>query len=138
MARSTKEWIGKSDDHKAPSTVRDRVFERADRICHICKLAIKIPVETWDLDHVKALINGGENRESNLAPAHKHCHLAKTVLDVKEKAKVAKVKGKHNGSIRPAGKISGPPFPQTERAAKRAPKPSLPQRPLFKPAEDRT
>lgn len=64
MARALSDWIGKTDDTAAPPRVRDRVFERDSRVCHICKIEIKVG-ETWDLDHVTALINGGENAESN-------------------------------------------------------------------------
>ena len=93
MARSIKEWVGKTDDTKIPPRVRERVFDRANGICHCCNLPIKVPFETWDADHRIALINGGENRESNLAPAHSHCHIKKTRQDVAEKAKVASVRG---------------------------------------------
>ena len=107
MARIVKEWVGKTDDTKIPPRVSQRVFDRAGGICHCCKLLIKVPFETWDDDHIIALINGGENRESNLAPAHSHCHIKKTRLDVAEKAKVANVRGKHIGAKRPSSKLSG-------------------------------
>lgn len=105
MARSVSEWIAKRDDEKIPDRVRDRIFERDGHVCHICKLVIKVPGETWDADHVIALINGGEHRERNLAPAHKHCHIAKSAIDVKTKAKIARVRQRHNGITQPAGNI---------------------------------
>jgi len=83
--RAVKEWVGKTPDTKIPPRVKDRVFERHNETCHICELRIKVPFESWDADHVIALKNGGENRESNLKPAHKHCHLKKTAADVAEK-----------------------------------------------------
>uniref|UniRef100_UPI003F71FFF0 HNH endonuclease n=1 Tax=Shinella sp. TaxID=1870904 RepID=UPI003F71FFF0 len=64
MARTVAEWIGKTDDHRAPKKVRDRIIERDNR-CHLCGQPIQT-AQRWDLDHVQALINGGENRESNL------------------------------------------------------------------------
>lgn len=131
MSRTVSEWIGKTDDSKAPPKVRDRLFQVHGKTCNICKIAIK-DVEGFDLDHVAALINGGENRESNLAPVHRHCHVGKTAIDVKIKAKVAKVRQKHNGSIRPKQTIRSAPFPKTEKAAKREPKQSLPYRPLYR------
>ena len=42
-----------------------------------------------NVDHVRALINGGENRESNLAPILREKHREKTARDIDEKAKVA-------------------------------------------------
>lgn len=125
MARPRPEWIGKHDGVHIPPRVRQRIFDRDGGVCHICKLPIK-PGETWQADHVVALINGGEHRETNLAPAHSHCHVGKTVLDVKEKAKVAKVRGKHTGAIRPKGRIPSPPKPP-----KPAPKAMPPRRNLY-------
>lgn len=129
MARTVSEWIGKTDDHRAPGSVRDRIIARDNR-CHLCGL----PVEgkKWDLDHVKALINGGENRETNLRPSHIKCHKEKTALDVAEKAKVAAIRKKHLGITRPKQTMQSAPFPTSEKAAKRAPKPSLPPRSLYR------
>jgi 5-methylcytosine-specific restriction protein A len=130
MARTVSEWIGKSDDHRAPGSVRDRILKR-EPCCHLCSLPID-GTKKWDLDHVVALINGGENRESNLRPAHRKCHVEKTARDVAEKAKVAAVRKKHNGSVRPAGKLKGHPFPTTGKAEKRVQRQSLPPRQLFR------
>jgi hypothetical protein len=72
--------------------------------------------EPWDLDHVVALINGGENRESNLAPALRDKHRQKTREDVREKAKVAAIRQKHLGvRPRPKRKIPSRPFPKVKR-----------------------
>lgn len=116
MSRSIPEWIGKTDDHRAPKKVRDRIFERDNR-CHLCSQPIQVG-QRWDLDHVQALINGGENRESNLRPAHVKCHKEKTARDVAEKAKVAKIRMRHNGSARPAGKLKSAPFPKPDKPKK--------------------
>lgn len=101
MPRTAKliEWFGKSDDHRAPGSVRLRVFDRESGKCHLCNLLITD--RKWDLDHETALINGGENRESNLKPAHRSCHKKKTAADVAEKAKVAAVRAKHVGAAVP-------------------------------------
>lgn len=48
-------------------------------------------------DHVVALINGGENRESNLELLCIPCHLVKTKADVKEKSVVYHKKAKNIG-----------------------------------------
>jgi Restriction endonuclease len=117
MARTVKEWIGKTPDTKIPPRVRQRIYDRAQGQCHICKLPIKAG-ESWQADHVIALINGGENRESNLAPAHAHCHLAKTKQDVAEKARTAAKRRKHIGIV-DAPKMQGRPFPKTTKSARR-------------------
>jgi 5-methylcytosine-specific restriction enzyme A len=129
MSRTVKLWSGRTDDTKAPPRVRQRIFDAAGGTCHICKLPIKTG-ESWQTDHVKALINGGENTEGNLAPAHGHCHVGKTALDVKEKAKVAKVRGKHIGAIRPAGKIRSAPFARPDKP-ERPSRQSLPPKLIY-------
>lgn len=83
--RSVEEWIGKTDDAKVPDRVRLRVFDRHLGICHISGRKIRAG-ETWELEHVVALCNGGEHRESNLAPALTDPHKEKTKLDRKEKS----------------------------------------------------
>ena len=98
QGRAVKEWIGATPDAKVPPRVRLRIFEREGGICHISKRKI-MPGERWDLDHVPALINGGQNRESMLFPALKDKHKAKTKEDVAEKAAVA-AKAKAHLSIK--------------------------------------
>ena len=117
MVRTVSEWIGKSDDHRAPGSVRDRIMERDKRICHLCQSEIQVG-QKWDLDHVTALINGGENRESNLKPAHRKCLVEKTALDVAEKAKVAAVRKKHLGITRPKQTIQSPGFQKSAKPKK--------------------
>ncbi|MGX9120289.1 HNH endonuclease [Mesorhizobium sp. BHbsci] len=135
MARSVKEWIGKTDNTKAPPRVCQRVFDRDNGICHFCGQPIQ-PGQKVETDHIQALINGGENRETNLAPIHKKpCHTIKTAADVADKAKVAAVRKKHSGITKPAGKLRGPAFALSEKAVERANYPSkqsLPPRTIFR------
>lgn len=93
--RSVKEWIGKSDDEPVPPRVRVRVFEHHFGIC--CECGVRIVGKRWICDHRIALINGGENRESNLGPIHEVCDKKKTAADVAEKSKVARVRMKYLG-----------------------------------------
>ena len=130
MTRATKEWRGRTDDSMPPPTVRDRIFQRHDKRCYLCGNPIK-DIEGYDLDHVKALVMGGENVESNLRPVHRYCHVGKTAIDLKAKSKAAKVRMKHNGTIRPAGKIASRGFPKSPKSANRQPKAQLPYRPLY-------
>lgn len=118
MARTVSEWIGKTDDHRAPAKVRDRIMIREGNKCHLCSREI-VAGEKWDLDHVVALINGGENRETNLKPAHRKCHVEKTAADVAEKARIA-AKRRKNLGIRttPAKPIRSPGFAKSEKKSK--------------------
>lgn len=101
MSRSTDEWIGKTDDAKIPPRVRLRVFERHGGICHISGRRIQAG-EAWECDHIIALINGGEHRERNLAPALTAPHRSKTREDVAEKARTARKRQKYLGIRKPS------------------------------------
>jgi 5-methylcytosine-specific restriction endonuclease McrA len=127
MARSVKPWRGKTHDTKAPPRVRQRVFDAHGGVCHVCKLPIK-QGETWHLDHVIALIEGGENRETNLAPAHAHCNMAKANGEKMRKAKVQRTRQKHTGARKPKQTIQSRGFDRKERK----PKPALPPKQLFR------
>jgi 5-methylcytosine-specific restriction protein A len=96
VTRSVPEWIGKTDDTAIPRRVKARVFLAHGGICHISGRKIT-PADQWDCDHVKALCNGGENRESNLAPALRDKHREKTAQDVDEKSKTERIRAKHLG-----------------------------------------
>jgi 5-methylcytosine-specific restriction protein A len=104
MSRSVQKWVGKTDDASPPSRVRLRVFEKFKGICQITGRKIRAG-ELWDLDHEIALINGGENDEDNLRPVLREAHKEKTAEDVKEKAKVDRIRKKHLG-IWPKSKAS--------------------------------
>ena len=115
MSRAVPEWIVKTDDSPIPPRVRLRVFQAHDGICHIAKRKIR-PGEPWDAEHVIAIINGGENRESNLAPALREKHPEKTARDIAEKSKTYR-KRKSNLGIKkrrrtiPGRRFNGDPIP---------------------------
>ena len=117
MARTTPEWRGKSDDARIPPRVRLRVFERHEGKCALSGRKI-LPGDAWDLDHITALINGGEHVESNLQPVLRDEHRRKTAKDVAEKAKVARTRAKHIGAVEPASNIKSPGFTKPEPQAK--------------------
>jgi hypothetical protein len=121
MPRSVKEWIGASDNSKVPPRVRERILSNSREECEACTRVIQ-PGEKWICDHIIALINGGENRESNLQPICDWCDKnVKTPMDVKEKAKVARTRKKHLG-IKKHGrtiagrKFDGTPIPSRSRS----------------------
>ncbi len=124
--RTVDEWIGQTDNTRAPPRVRARIFDRDNR-CHLCGQPIQVG-QKWDMDHVKALINGGENRESNLRPSHRKCHVEKTAKDVAEKAKVAAVRKKHLGITAAKQSIPG-------RGFAKAAKPDRPMKKANPPAQ---
>jgi 5-methylcytosine-specific restriction protein A len=114
-ARSVPEWIGATPDTAIPPRVRLRVFEAHGGVCHISGRKIRAG-EKWEADHVIALINGGENREANLAPALSDKHKAKTAADVRQKADVARKRQKHLGIKTDSGrKIQSRGFDKTRR-----------------------
>lgn len=99
MSRSTDEWRGKTDDTAIPPRVKERIARAACDHCVKCdrKVGEKLRPE---FDHVTPLILGGQNRESNIQLLCHECHGAKTKLDVKLKAKVARVHTKLSLGIR--------------------------------------
>ena len=107
--RTVPEWIGKTDDAAIPLRVRLRVFERANGICHLSGRRIAAG-EPWDCDHVVALVNGGEHRETNLAPALRDKHREKSAAENSDQAKADRTRAKHLG-IHPRGqRIPSRPF----------------------------
>lgn len=119
MARKTPEWIGDTDDQRAPPRVRQRIFDDCGGKCHIC--GVVIVGKKWALDHVTALVNGGENRQSNLKPVHVACHAEKTRQDVAEKAAVNARRKSHLRIVDDGPKMQGQPFATTKsRAEKKA------------------
>lgn len=96
MARAVPEWVGATPDTPVPPRVRVRVFEAYNGRCYLSGKKI-MPGDKWEIEHKRAIINGGENRESNLAPALKDKHAEKTLDDLAEKSKVYRMKAKHLG-----------------------------------------
>lgn len=94
--RAVPEWIGKTPDARIPPRVRLRVFDRFNGICYLSGRKIAAG-EPWECDHICALVNGGEHRESNLAPAIKDKHREKTAADVREKSEINRKALAHRG-----------------------------------------
>ncbi len=115
MSRSTDEWIGKHDDAAIPLRVKERVARASGDLCVKCdrKVGEKLRPE---FDHVTPLILGGQNRESNIQLLCHECHGAKTRLDVKLKAKVARVRTKLSLGIKTA---KGRPMPGSKASGLR-------------------
>jgi 5-methylcytosine-specific restriction protein A len=84
---------------------RARIFDAAQGVCHICGITIDGTREKWEADHKTALEISGDDTDDNLAPAHVHCHKAKTKQDVAIIAKCRRVHAKHVGAARTKKKM---------------------------------
>lgn len=101
-ARSVTEWIGKSPETSVPARVKIRIIDAQNGKCGCgCGVKLGMAGEVIEFDHITALINGGENRESNLRALRKRCHKSKTAQDVAEKSTVARKRKKALG-LQPA------------------------------------
>lgn len=129
MARTVKEWWGKTDNTPAPPRVRLRIFIREDGVCKLSGRRILVG-EPWQLDHEVAIINGGKNRESNLFPVLVDKHKEKTRDDVAEKSRVAAL-AKSNAGIRKPSTLRSRntfsvPAPKDRTVSK-----AIPRRPIY-------
>jgi 5-methylcytosine-specific restriction endonuclease McrA len=91
--RTRPEWFGKTDDTRIPDRVRLRVLDRYHQFCASC--GFLIVSADWQCDHITALINGGEHRESNLQPLHLRCHSIKTANDLLASVITARKRKRH-------------------------------------------
>ena len=98
--RSVEEWQGKNDDAAIPLRVKDRIAQKFKDCCGHCGRQIGGKLRA-EFDHVIPLSIGGKHEEGNLALVCNECHAAKTKLDVKIKAKIARVRKKHLGIKKP-------------------------------------
>ncbi len=111
IGRSTPEWWGKTNDTMPPARVVLRILARQGGLCALTGRQIRDGEPTTP-DHIKELILGGENRESNIQIILRDgsAHGDKTNAAMKLKRKADKQKA--NGLMRPAlkVKIKGKPF----------------------------
>lgn len=120
MSRAVEEWIGKTDDSVPPASVRLRILRRYSFHCYRSGAEIAPNSKGWALDHIKALCNGGENRESNLAPISFAEHKLKTAEDVAIRKKTdAMTKAAFNIKAAPTQKIKSAGFQPSEKQAAR-------------------
>jgi 5-methylcytosine-specific restriction enzyme A len=110
VSRPLPEWIGKGPGTPIPPRVRMRVLNGTSRRCAYCGNAITS--RDWAIDHIKPLIEDGENREGNLQPLCGPCHRLKTAEEVARKAIVARKSLKHYG----IKKSQGRPMAGTKRS----------------------
>lgn len=106
MTRAVAEWVAKNDDAAIPSRVQLRVYMKSNGNCALCGRTLR--PGHWACDHITALINGGQHRESNLqALCISPCHSDKTRHDVAEKSATYRVRLKETGIKKPGNPIPG-------------------------------
>jgi len=96
-SRSVPEWIGRTPDSEPPPHVVRRIFDTHNGRCHITHCEIDPVRDEWHVEHVKSLRNGGQNRETNMAPAIIQAHLEKTAAENSAGAKADRIREKHLG-----------------------------------------
>lgn len=120
MTRALEIWVGKTDDEMPPPRVRLRIFQAHGGRCYRSGRLIR-PGDKWALDHILAIINGGKNIETNLAPILEDSHKEKTAEDLAIKSKTYRMAAKHAGTwpaskakIRSRGFDRSRPMPRSE------------------------
>lgn len=111
MTRELKEWRGANDDSAIPPRVKDRIFKRCGERCQECRRPLN-GRDKPEFDHIKALINSGEHRETNLQALCSPCHGTKTKVDVGEKSKVYQRRVNNLGFAAPKHKWQSRGFPK--------------------------
>jgi 5-methylcytosine-specific restriction protein A len=110
--RSTPEWVGSHPDAPIPKAVKLRIWDRCGGRCHRSGRKIR-PGDKWQFDHIKALRDGGQHREFNIAPILDAPHKEKTAEEASERAHVDRIRAKHLGIWpAPKQKIASRPFPR--------------------------
>ena len=97
MTRARPEWIATHPDQTIPKVVKMRIWEREQGRCYLSGRKI-MPGDVYEWEHVIALANGGEHRESNIRLALKEAHREKTSDDAKLTAKIRRQHLKHVGA----------------------------------------
>jgi 5-methylcytosine-specific restriction protein A len=102
VSRKLPEWMAAYDDQAVPPRVKVRLFLAADGRCQECGRPL-VGKDKPQYDHIVALINGGEHRESNLRVLCPGCHGTKTKADVREKSVTYRKRVKNLGLKRKKG-----------------------------------
>lgn len=126
---------------------KEQIVERSKRDGKICceRCGLVLAGKPYEIDHVIAeALRPEADKQKPIAISEGQllgkdcCHRGadgKTNQDLKQIAKAKRQYNGANGITRPVAKIPVAPFPKSERAARRAPKPSLPPKSLFKKIE---
>lgn len=126
MARTVKEWIGKTDDTAPPTSCKRRILERQGHVCAMTGLPFDEKNKPR-FDHKVPLWLGGQNRESNLqALRDEEAHKPKTAAEAKVRSKVnANIDNRFG--LKPAKQK----IPSRPKAPRPEPKTQPPRRSLY-------
>lgn len=94
------EDVGTTKRKNMTPRLRLKIWEAYKGICVLCNGKIDGVRERWVAEHIIPLSLGGADDESNMAPVHEGCALAKTFGksgDIAKAAKAKRVKSKHLG-----------------------------------------
>jgi hypothetical protein len=97
-ARSGFEWVGATPDTPAPPRVQLRVLERQGGRCAITGHKFR-PGDKKRLDHIKPVIDGGANSESNLQWLWDEPHKEKTAKEAAVR-KTARKRAKSHAGVK--------------------------------------
>lgn len=96
-----KEWVGKTPEAMPGQTVLLRLYAKQNGICACgCGQSMNLNRDKVDCDHVKAIIDGGENRESNLQLLLNACHKRKTSAEASARSEERRHKAKAFTALR--------------------------------------
>lgn len=98
MARTVPEWIGRNHNSMPTKAVFDRLWAKQGGKDAITGLPFA-PGDKICRDHTIPLIDGGENRESNLQLITEKTHKLKTAREAMERAKTRSVQHKHRAYV---------------------------------------
>lgn len=131
FSRATKRAALARSGHKCEASGPRYGFEEGQR-CN-CSLSIGI---IYDHDVPDQL--GGDNSLGNCRAICVTCNKFKTRGDIQQIRKSDRQRDRHNGVVRPAGKIKSAPFPKSAKAERRDPNKGLPPLAPRKLYEERT
>lgn len=98
MARSVKEWVGRNDDAMPTKAVFDRLYAKQGGKDAMTGIPFA-PGDKICRDHIVPLIDGGENRESNLQLITEKQHKLKTAHEAMERAKTRAKQHAHRSYV---------------------------------------
>ncbi|NGP19154.1 HNH endonuclease [Devosia aurantiaca] len=115
-----KEWVGRRPESMPGQTVLFRLHAKQGGICACgCGQVMNFNVDKIDCDHIVALIDGGENRESNLQLLLNACHKVKTAAEASARSEERKHKAKAFTALRRPKRGAGFPKAEPQRSATR-------------------
>lgn len=101
MARTVKEWIGRTDNSAPTDACKLRILDRQGGKCAITGHVFR-PGDVIEYDHKVPIWLGGSNRESNLQAVIGEAHKRKTQAEATVRAKINATRKKHLLGKKPA------------------------------------